>query len=519
MRRDFECSMAGAAADRSGRLGMAAETAAPADMGRMLTSLPSSRREWLARAGVGFGLLGLSRVLADQGLLAETAGAAESTTALPGVGEAGTALRGKSSSPLAAKPAHFAARAKRVIFLFMNGGPSHVDTFDPKPALQQYAGQKPEELTKNYPRQVGPLFPTPFKFAPAGQAGIPVSDLYPHVSQVIDDICVIRSMHTDIPNHEPALLMMNSGNTQPTRPSLGSWLSYGLGTENQNLPSYVVLCPGKPVVGPQLWGNSFLPGIFQGCHINNGRIDPKSVIQHVHNPHLPPEAQRRQLDLLQALNQRHVARRDGDELLEARIESLELAFRLQFAAQDVFDLGKETAATRSDYGSGQFADACLVARRLVERGVRMVQLYYGGGQPWDDHGDIMNHKKHCEQSDKPIAALLRDLKQRGMLDDTLVIWSGEFGRTPWSEGQKGRDHHSRGFTAWLAGGGVRGGHIHGGTDPFGCVATENPVHVHDLHATILHLMGLDHERLTYRYSGRDFRLTDVHGRVVREILA
>ncbi len=466
-----------------------------------------SRREWLTRAGTGFGLLGLSQILAEQGLLA--ADATPSNAAAPA----------RALSPLAERAPHYAARAKRVIFLFMNGGPSHVDTFDPKPALQQYAGQKPEELTKNYPRQIGPLFPTPFKFAQHGQAGIPVSELYPHVAEVIDEICVIRSMHTDIPNHEPALLMMNSGHTQPTRPSMGSWLSYGLGTENQNLPSYVVLCPGKPVVGPQLWGNSFLPGIFQGCHINNGKLDPKSVIQHVHNPHLSTAAQRRQLDALQQLNKQHATSRDGDELLESRIESLELAFRLQFAAQDVFDLGQETQATRTAYGTGQFADACLAARRLVERGVRMVQVYYGGGQPWDDHGDIQNHRNHAQQSDRAIAALLRDLKNRGMLDDTLIVWSGEFGRTPWSEGAKGRDHHSRGFTSWLAGGGVKGGYVHGATDQFGCVAVDKPVHVHDLHATILHLLGLDHERLTFRYSGRDFRLTDVHGHVVRELLA
>lgn len=468
-----------------------------------------SRREWLARAGTGFGLLGLANILAEQGGLGEVRSAAAEASR-----EAGS-----PTSPLAARPPHFAPRAKRVIFLFMNGGPSHLDTFDPKPALAEYAGQKPAELTKNYPRQVGPLFPSPFKFAPAGAAGIPVSELYPQLAQVVDELCIIRSMHTDIPNHEPALLMMNSGNTQPTRPSMGSWLSYGLGTENQNLPSYLVLCPGKPVVGPQLWGNSFLPGIFQGCHINNSKLDPKSILPHVHNPYLVADAQRRQLDLLQSLNQQHAQQRQRDELLEARIESLELAFRLQFAAQDVFDLTQETAATRADYGSGQFADACLVARRLVERGVRMVQLYYGGGQPWDDHGDILNHRKHAEQSDRPIAALIRDLKRRGLLDETLIIWSGEFGRTPWSEGAKGRDHHARGFTTWLAGGGVKGGYVHGATDNFGCVAVERPVHVHDLHATVLHLLGLDHERLTYRYSGRDFRLTDVHGVVVRELLA
>lgn len=463
--------------------------------------LPFSRRQWLSRIGTGFGTLGLASVLADDGLLG--AGPAEAAAV----------------SPLAARPSHFAARAKRVIFLFMNGGPSHVDTFDPKPELEKYAGQQPEELVKNYPRAKGKLFPSPFKFQKYGENGVDVSELYPHVARVIDDICVIRSMHTEIPNHEPGLLMMNSGNTQPTRPSLGSWLTYGLGTENQNLPGYVVLCPGKPVVGPQLWGNSFLPGIFQGCHINNSKIDPKSVIAHVRNSYLPPAAQREQLDLIQALNRSHAEHRDHDSQLEARIESLEMAFRLQFAAQEVFDLAQESQSTRDLYGRGEFADACLLSRRLVERGVRMVQVYYGNGQPWDDHGDIMNHAKHAKASDQAIAGLISDLKQRGLLEETLIVWTGEFGRTPWSQGAKGRDHHSRGFTSWLAGGGVKGGLAYGATDQFGNAAVDNPVHIHDLHATILHLMGIDHERLTYRYSGRDFRLTDVHGRVVHDILA
>jgi hypothetical protein len=458
--------------------------------------------------------LGLASVLGEAGLLGD--GAALAATGSTAVGSPAVA---GAASPLAPKATHFAARAKRVIFLFMNGGPSHVDTFDPKPSLEKYAGQQPAELIKDYQRQVGKLFPSPFKFQKYGRNGIDVSELYPHVAGMIDEIAVIKSMYTDIPNHEPGLLMMNSGNTQPTRPCLGSWLTYGLGTENQNLPGFVVLCPGKPVVGPQLWGNSFLPGIYQGCHINNGKLDPQSVIPNARNAYLPQKAQRNQLDLLQGLNRAHLEAREQDGQLEARIESLEMAFRLQFAAQDVFDLTRETASTREAYGKGQFADACLAARRLVERGVRMVQVYYGGGQPWDDHGDIMNHRKHAEQSDRPIAALIADLKQRGLLDETLIVWSGEFGRTPWSQGAKGRDHHSRGFTSWLAGGGVKGGIAHGATDEFGNHAVDGKVHVHDLHATILHLLGIDHERLTYRYSGRDFRLTDVHGRVVREILA
>jgi hypothetical protein len=329
-------------------------------------------------------------------------------------------------------------------------------------------------------------------------------------------------MHTKTPNHEPSLLMMNSGETQPTRPSMGSWLSYGLGSENQNLPGYVVLCPGKPVVGPQLWSNSFLPGIYQGTHINNSRVDPKSVIEHVANRYLPRGAQRRQLDLLQQINTAHSQERGRDDQLEARIASLEMAFRMQTEAQEAFDLTRETTATRERYGEGQFANACLIARRLAERGVRMTQIYFGNDQPWDDHTNILNHRNHARQSDQPVAALLQDLKARGLFDETLVLWGGEFGRTPAAEGRPGkigRDHNSKGFTMWLAGGGIKGGYIHGATDEFGGTAVEKKVHVHDLHATILHLLGIDHERLTFHYSGRDFRLTDVYGEVVRDILA
>jgi hypothetical protein len=312
---------------------------------------------------------------------------------------------------------------------------------------------------------------------------------------------------------------MNSGNMQPIRPSLGSWLTFGLGTENRNLPGFVVLCPGKPVVGPQLWSNSFLPGIYQGTHINNATIDPDRIIRDIKSRHLDTRAQREQLDLLQTLNQEHLESRGRDEALETRIASLEQAFRMQYEAREAFDLGRENAATRALYGEGSFAGACLIARRLVERGVRVVQVYYGNDQPWDDHQDIGRHRDHAKKSDQPVAALIRDLKARGMLDDTLVIWGGEFGRTPTSEGAKGRDHHSLGFTMWLAGGGVKGGHVHGSTDEFGFRAVTDRMHVHDLHATILCLMGLDHERLTYRYSGRDFRLTDVSGQVARGIMA
>jgi len=462
----------------------------------------TTRREMLRTIGGGFGSLGLAGVLAQQA-----------------VADAGGS-RDRAANPLAPRAPHYPARARRVIFLFMNGGPSHVDTFDPKPELSKHNGKVPPP-SLNKGRGAGRLLMgSPFQFAKHGKSGIEVSELFPEVAACVDDLCVVRSMATDIPNHEPALLMMNSGQIQPTRPSLGSWLTYGLGTENQNLPGFVVLCPGKPVVGPQLWSNSFLPGIYQGTHINNKGIDPKGVIPDVNNARLSRDAQRRQLDLLGAMNARHAsARGDADPMLEARIASLEMAFRMQFEAQEAFDLGRESAATRALYGPGEFADACLISRRLAERGVRITQVYYGNDQPWDDHADILNHRAHAGKSDRAIAALLKDLKSRGMLDETLVIWGGEFGRTPTSEGAKGRDHHSTGFTMWLAGGGVRRGYVHGATDEMGFVAVRDKVHVHDLHATVLHLMGIDHEKLTYRYSGRDFRLTDVHGTVVRYILA
>jgi len=356
-------------------------------------------------------------------------------------------------------------------------------------------------------------------FQKYGKSGIDVSEIFPPLGAGIDDICVVGAMHTDSSAHERALLFMNSGNMQPIRPSLGSWLTYGLGTENHNLPGFIVLCPGKPVVGPQLWGNSFLPAVFQGTHINNKSVNPQTMIRYVQNGYESRPEQRRQLDLLQQMNELHLELRGPDTQLESRIQSLEIAFRMQFEALDVFDLNKEPAAARERYGKGEFADACLLARRLVERGVRMTQIYYGNDQPWDDHKDITNHRKHAEKSDRPIAALLQDLKARGLLDETLVIWGGEFGRTPTSQGATGRDHHSKGFSMWLAGGGVKGGIVHGATDEFGLEAVENRVHIHDLHATILYLMGIDHERLTFRYSGRDFRLTDVHGQVVKGMLA
>jgi hypothetical protein len=460
-----------------------------------------TRRDLLQRMGTGLGVLGLAHVLADQGLLAADD-------------------KAKAVNPLAPHPGHFKPRAKRIIHLFMNGGPSQVDTFDPKPKLDEYNGKKPPAAQLKTERRTGGLMKSPFKFAKHGKSGLEISEIFPQVATCADDLCVIRSMHTDIPNHEPSLLMMTCGNSQPIRPSMGSWLLYGLGSENQNLPSFVVLCPGQPVVGPQLWSNSFLPGIYQGAHVNNGRLDPKNVIANVSNSYLPRGAQREELDLLKQLNEKHLAARGGnDNPLEARIQSLEMAFRMQSEAQEVFDLSKETKTTREQYGSGAFADGCLTARRLVERGVRVVQLFYGDGQPWDDHDNIQNHANHAKSTDRPIAALLKDLKQRGLLDDTLVLWGGEFGRTPTSEGSKGRDHNNHGFSVWLAGGGVKGGLAYGSTDEFGFAAADKAMHVHDLHATILHLMGLDHEKLTYRYSGRDHRLTDVSGKVNMDIMA
>ncbi len=456
--------------------------------------LPFSRREMLQRVGTGLGVLGLAGLLADEARAAP--------------------------SPLAPKSPHYQPRVKRIIHLFMNGGPSQVDTFDPKPDLDKYHGQKPPSSDKKTERRTGNLMKSPYKFTRAGQSGLPISEIYPELAKCADDLCVIRSMHTDVPNHEPSLLMMTSGNTQPLRPSLGSWLLYGLGSENQNLPGFVVLCPGTPVVGPALWGNRFLPGIFQGCHINNSSLNPRSVIGNIQNNYLAADPQRKQLDLLQKMNEMHLAKRDSDPQLEARIQSLEVAFRMQTAAVEAFDVNREATVTRELYGKGQFSDACIVARRLVERGVRMVQIFHGGGQPWDAHGDLANnHRNLAKQSDQAIAGLLKDLKSRGLLDDTLVLWGGEFGRTPTSEGANGRDHNNHGFSVWLAGGGVKGGMAYGATDEFGFAAVENKVHVHDLHATLLHMMGLDHTKLTYRYSGRDFRLTDVHGSVVKDILA
>ncbi len=419
---------------------------------------------------------------------------------------------------------HFQPCARRVIQLFMNGGPYQADLFDPKPLLHKYAGQRPEAVKLRTERQTAGLMPSPFRYRRHGESGLEISELLPHLSRHSDRLCVIRSLHTDNPNHGPALLQINNGTISPTVPSMGSWLSYGLGTENENLPGYVVLCPGRPVRFSVLWTSAFLPAEHQGTYINHKSLDPKQMIPYLRNTNLDRPTQARQLALMQKVNRRHLARRGEDPLLAARLKSMETAFRMQFAATDAFDLSRESKSVREAYGTREFGNGCLLARRLVERGVRFVQVYYGNGQPWDTHrGHNARAASLCRDIDRPIAALLDDLARSGLLEDTLVVWGGEFGRTPTTDlsegkGTDGRDHNHYGFTMWLAGGGVKGGQAHGATDDFGFQAVTDKVHVHDLHATILHQMGLDHERLTYRYAGRDFRLTDVHGNVVHELL-
>ena len=480
-----------------------------------LGSAPVTRREALCRSGMGFGALALGGLLADS---LPTSGAARAA-----------GLAGGAISPLVPKRPHFAPKAKRVIHLFMNGGPSQVDTFDPKPALSKYNGKAiPSSLPTE--RKTGAAMESPFKFKKYGQSGIEVSDIFANVGECIDDICVIRSMHADVPNHEPSLMLMNCGDARQARPSVGSWALYGLGSENQNLPGFIVMCPeGFPIAESQNWQAGFLPGIYQGTYIDTKHTDLEKLIENIRNRSVTSEAQRAQLDLLGRLNRDHSDRRRRESDLETRIESFELAFRMQSEAGDAFDVTREPAHVREMYGPGVHARQLLIARRLLERGVRYVQLWHGAGQPWDSHDDIGEaHKGLAKQCDRGIAALLKDLKRRGMLEDTLVIWGGEFGRTPTVElptpgsnagKMNGRDHNHYGFTMWMAGGGVKGGHVHGATDEFGFQAVENKVHVRDLHATILHLLGFDHEQFTYRYAGRDFRLTDVEGKVVREILA
>jgi hypothetical protein len=411
----------------------------------------------------------------------------------------------------------------------MNGGPSQVDTFDPKPALIKYNGQV---VPLNLPteRRTGAALASPYQFKKYGQSGIEVSEIFPNVAKHVDDMCIIRSMHADVPNHEPSLMLMNCGESRQIRPSMGSWVLYGLGTENQNLPGYIAMCPGGyPIQETQNWQSGFLPGVLAGTYIDPNQTDIEKLVENIKNRYTLDSDQRSQLDLLQTLNREHQVKRAADPLLESRIQSFELAYRMQSEATDAFDVLRESEQTREMYGPGNFARSCLIARRLAERGVRFIQLYHGEGQPWDSHDDLaVAHRNLAKECDQAIGALLTDLKQRGMLEETLVIWGGEFGRTPTVElptpganagKMNGRDHNHYGFTMWMAGGGVKGGTVYGSTDEFGFKAEENPVHVHDLHATILHLLGFDHTKLTFRHAGRDFRLTDVHGNVVQGVIA
>ena len=419
---------------------------------------------------------------------------------------------------------HFAPKAKRVIHFFLNGGPSHVDTFDPKPALAKYEG-RPIPSHRITERKTGAAFPSPFKFQRYGESGIEVSELFEKTAAHIDDIAVIRSMQAQVPNHEPSLMLMNCGDSIQARPSLGAWLTYGLGSANENLPGFIAMCPGgMPIKSAENWQSAFLPGAFQGTYVDSQHESVDRLIENIRSPHADARVQIRQLEFMRRINEAHRAQR-SDPRLEARIQSFELAFRMQTEAADAFDVSKEPPQIRDMYGEGVHGRQTLIARRLLERGVRMVQLWHGAGQPWDNHDNIeTNHRKLANQIDQPIAALLHDLKQRGMLEDTLVIWGGEFGRTPTVElaggkSKLGRDHNHYGFSVWMAGGGIKGGTVYGSTDEFGFAAQDNPVSVHDLHATILHLMGINHEELTYRYAGRDFRLTDVYGDVLRPLLA
>jgi hypothetical protein len=424
---------------------------------------------------------------------------------------------------LAAPLKHYAGtalkpKAKRVIFLFLAGGPSHVDMFDPKPDLLKFQGQRPGSVELRTERQTGGLLPSNFTFRKYGRGGVDVSELLPKLASVIDEVCVIRSMYTFNPTHTPARNLIHSGSILATRPSIGAWTSYGLGTENENLPAFIALTPGGN--GGPFLRNGFLPAEYQGTPFNESEIEPEKMIANLRNKQMDARQQRRQLDAVQALNREFSARFGPDEFLEGRIQSMEAAYRMQFEALDVLDLRKESDATREAYGSSPFGNGCLLARRLVERGVRYIHVNQSAGQDWDDHKDIeQNLRKRCPDMDRAAAALIADLKQRGLLDETLVVWGGEFGRTPVSESGSGRDHNPYGFTMWMAGGGVKGGIAYGATDEFGFKAVENRVSIHDLHATILYQLGIDHTQLTYRYAGRDFRLTDVFGDPVKAILA
>jgi len=473
-----------------------------------MNGLCYSRRELLQRLGGGLAGLAFADLLSRQGLLAATP---------------------TKNGPLAPKPQHFPAKAKAVISIFCYGGVSQVDTFDPKPLLLQRQGETMTGVgevraTMGTP---GGLMPSPWKFQKHGQCGMDVSELFPHVARHVDDLALIRSMHALSPAHGPALFQMNTGSILAGHPSVGSWITYGLGTENENLPGFIVFTDyrGGPINGAPNWGNGYMPAAYQGTPFRDS-ADPVVDLK-------PPatrtsDQQRKWLALLHDLNEKHAANNPADTELAARIHSYELAFRMQTHAPETLDINRESAATRKLYGvdeqpTAYFGKQALMARRLVERGVRYVQIVSGGGNfepTWDAHWELKtNHTQHCGETDRPIAALIQDLKSRGLFDSTLIVWHGEFGRLPISERMDGRDHNAQGFSVWLAGGGVKGGTIVGATDEYGYRAIENKKSVYDLHATILHLLGLDHESLTYHFNGRDLRLTDVHGHVIKEVLA
>ena len=459
------------------------------------------RRRWLHQAGMGLGMLGVGSLLeaeaaSDQG-------------------------RHRVELP------HHPPKAKHVIHIFFNGGLSQMDSFDPKPMLARYHGKTLPARSPETENMTGGAFASPFKFKPYGQSGIEVSDLFPHIGQVVDKLCVIRSMHTDSVTHTPSLMMMNSGTLTQTTPAMGSWVTYGLGTENRSLPGFVVLCPGGlPIAGPNNWRSAFLPSVYQGTLVDTDNTDVERLIADIRNRKIGSAQQRRQLDLLQQLNLEHRQRTGADDAIDARIESYELAYRMQASASDAFDIGKEPAHIREMYGDSAQGRQLLIARRLVERGVRFVQCWHGKNQPWDNHSKLeKEHRFRANECDRGIGALIADLDQRGLLDETIVFFCGEFGRTPTAELSEqgksllGRDHNPYAFTCCVAGGGFRRGEVYGKSDPFGYQAIENRVHVHDLHATILHQLGIDHKRFTYRHAGRDFRLTDVDGHVVQGVLA
>ena len=467
---------------------------------------PLTRREMLTQCGTGFGMTALLGLMAEQSQAANVAA-------------------GKSLNPMFPHAPMFAPKAKRVIYLFMHGGPSQVDTFDPKPLLTRDSGKPfPGEKPRVQFAQTGNLLGSPWEFKKYGQSGIEVSDLFPNVAQHVDDLCVVRSLYGSNPAHGGALLAMHTGSDTFIRPSMGSWITYGLGSENQNLPGFITICPTLGHGGVQNWSSAFLPAAFQGTPIGNASIPAKSAaINYIRNNELTGDLQRMQLDMLKDMNEDQLKHFGSDPQLEGRIQSFELAFRMQTEAPELMDISHESAATLDMYGINQnptdnFGRQCLLARRFCEKGVRFVQCTHS--YKWDQHGDLKNgHTKNALEVDKPIAALLHDLKQRGLLEDTLVLWGGEFGRTPTAQGNDGRDHNPHGFCCWMAGGGVKPGFVYGATDDYGYYAVEDKMHIHDLHATMLHLLGIDHKKLTYRYGGRDYRLTDVAGEVATKIIA